>query len=156
MTVTEHSHHDGCEHDDPAPWAGRLPAWTPPVLVGLLGVAACVVLNVRDPNVSGSYGFCPSRAIFGIDCPGCGLMRGTHALTDGDIATALDHNILILPVLGLILYAYVRWAATYFGRELPAVRPPNWLVWTTAGLVMAFAVVRNLGGSFEYLASTAT
>ena len=159
MTATDHRHttHEHtatCEHETPARWGGVFPSWTPAVLVGLVGVAACVVLNVRDPNVSGSYGFCPSRAIFGVDCPGCGLMRGTHALTTGDVGTALDHNILILPVLGLIAYAYVRWAATYFGRELPAVRPANWMVWTAAGLLVVFAVVRNLGGSFEYLAST--
>src|SRR5690606_29933893 len=81
MAVAEHRRTDACEHDHPAParWSS-LPSWTPPLLVGVLGLAACVLLAVRDPNAPGSYGFCPSRALFGIDCPGCGLMRGTHAL----------------------------------------------------------------------------
>lgn len=161
MAVAEHVHTDECEHpaprgEHPAParWRG-LPAWTPPVLVGVLGLAACVIVAVRDPNVSGSYGYCPSRALFGIDCPGCGLMRGTHALVTGDVGTALDNNVLILPVLGVLLYAYLRWAGTYVGVTLPQLRPRNWMIWTAAAVVGVFWIVRNLGGPFEYLASTA-
>lgn len=172
ITVEPHVHSEECAHREaghvaveesvppqghraPARWGRVFPWWTPPVLVGILGVAACVILNMRDPNVSGSYGFCPSRALFGIDCPGCGLMRGTHALTTGDVGAAVDHNLIILPVVGLIAYAYLRWAAGYFGYTLPQVRPRNWMIWTVAGLVLVFSVVRNLGGSFEYLAATA-
>jgi hypothetical protein len=161
ITVDEHVHTDECSHP-PAVGSSRpqrvgrvLPSWTPPVVIGILGVAACVIVNLRNPNVSGSYGFCPSRALFGIDCPGCGLMRGTHALTTGDVGAAVDHNLIILPVLGLIAYAYLRWAATYFGYTLPQVRPRNWMIWSAAAVVLVFSVVRNLGGSFEYLASTA-
>jgi hypothetical protein len=155
MAVAKHVHTDECDHVAPERWGGMLPSWTPAVLVGLLGIAACVVLAVRDPNESGSYGYCPSRALFGIDCPGCGLMRGTHALTTGDLGTALDNNILILPVLGAIAYAYLRWASTYFGYTLPQVRLRPWMVWSGAVLVLAFWVLRNVGGSFEYLASSA-
>lgn len=156
MAVAEHRRTDACEHDHPAParWSS-LPSWTPPLLVGVLGLAACVLLAVRDPNAPGSYGFCPSRALFGIDCPGCGLMRGTHALVTGDVATAFDHNIFIVPALGGLLYAYLRWAGTYVGVELPQVRVPNWAIWTAAAVVGAFWVARNLGGPFEYLASSA-
>ena len=54
-------------------------------------------LALRDPNQSGSYGFCPLHSLTGLDCPFCGGLRGTSALLHGDIATALDHNVL-LPV----------------------------------------------------------
>ena len=56
------------------------------------------MLAVRNPNVSGSYGVCPFKAVTGWDCPFCGGLRGTYALIHGDVATALDRNVL-LPVL---------------------------------------------------------
>jgi hypothetical protein len=151
----DHVHTDECA-PTPARWGGVFPSWTPPVVVGLLGIGACVLLNVRDPNVSGSYGLCPSQALFGIDCPGCGLMRGTYALTEGDVAGALDHNLFILPVLGVFVYAYLRWAGEYFGYSLPRLAPKAWLVISMAAVIVAFWVLRNVGGPFEFLASNAT
>ncbi|MDZ7732117.1 MAG: DUF2752 domain-containing protein [Acidimicrobiia bacterium] len=107
-TAPDGEHHHPPDHvrDHPPRHHGLAPSWVPVAVVGALGIAACVALNLRDPNESGSWGYCPSRALLGIDCPGCGLLRGTHALTTGDLTTALDHNVLILPILGAIAYAY--------------------------------------------------
>lgn len=109
--------------------------------------------TLRDPNVSGSYGFCPFLATTGWDCPFCGGLRGTYALLHGDVAGALDHNVL-LPLL-LVGAGVVGWLL-WWGRM------PKWVGlsrggrgWIVASVVVlvVFWVVRNLPG-LEYLRST--
>ena len=45
---------------------------------------------------------CPSRVIFGIFCPGCGLTRGTLALVQGDLKTMWFFHPLA-PIMGPLL-----------------------------------------------------
>jgi len=66
-------------------------------LVGL-SLATLYVRQV-DPNVPGHYPGCPTQVFLGIDCPGCGGLRATHALTQGDIPAAADHNLLIVALI---------------------------------------------------------
>ena len=42
-----------------------------------------------DPDKGGAYPLCPSKALFGVDCPACGGLRGTNALLHGRIGEAL-------------------------------------------------------------------
>lgn len=114
-----------------------------------------MVLSVRDPNIGGSYGVCPFLAVTGQDCPGCGLMRGTHATVTGDFEGAVDHNLFTFLVLPLIAFAYLRWLARGLGYDIKVLNPPKWLPIVAAVVIFGFWVVRNLGGPFEYLASTA-
>lgn len=104
------------------------------------GVGAAGVIMARDPNVAGSYGFCPLLATTGLDCPFCGGLRGTHALIQGDLATALDHN-LLLPlflVAGLLgIVGMLRGGGTRSPRT-------RWLWWGLAAVTAIFFVVRNL------------
>jgi len=123
----------------------------------MLGLGACVVLAVRDPNASGSYGFCPFKvATGGLDCPGCGMMRGTHALLRGDVGRALDHNVFLPLVLATIVIGYVRWARRSVGHEVTPVKPPAWAVIAAGVIICGFWVARNVGGPFAYLDSEAS
>lgn len=133
----------------------RVPAWASPAVVGVGALAACVLVTVHDPNVKGSYGFCPFKVVTGLDCPGCGLMRGTHALFTGQIARALDHNIFLPAVFVLAIVAYGRWVGRCLGRDIPRWQPPPWAIVGLSMLILGFWVVRNLGGPFDYLAATA-
>lgn len=146
-----HEHGPDCAHGDPA--TGVRPSWVQPAIVGGLALAACVLLNLRDPNEEGSWGFCPFKvATGGLDCPGCGLLRGTRSLTRGDVLGALDHNILIFPILGMIAYGFYRWAAPTIGLRAPRWTPGvRWIVAAGIALVV-FWVVRNLP-AFPYLDS---
>jgi hypothetical protein len=87
----------------------------------LLGVA---YLGVVDPNEPGHYPLCPTQALLGVDCPGCGGLRCVHALTRGDVVGALDHN--ALAVLVLLPLAVITWAL-WFRREWrgPAASVPG-------------------------------
>jgi hypothetical protein len=125
-----------------------------PLAVGILALGGCVLLAVRDPNESGSYGACPFKAVTGLDCPGCGVLRGTNALLTGDPARALDHNIFLPVVIVLGVIGYVRWVRRSLGHHVEERSVPRWLMLAGAGVLLGFWVVRNLGGPFEYLASS--
>jgi len=112
---------------------------------GALMVAALTAyVFLVDPARGGLYPRCPSRLLLGIDCPFCGGLRGTHDLLHGDIAGALDHNLLLPAYLIALVVALAR----------PSVRPPRWAWVTAAAVVVAFTLARNLPG-FDYLASGA-
>jgi hypothetical protein len=107
---------------------------------------------LMDPDKRGVYPLCPSRTIFGIDCPACGGLRGTHALLHGRIREALDHNLLLPLLLATIAACVGSWMLPLAGRPARTVQLPRWLLVTIGVVVVAFTVTRNLPG-FDYLAS---
>jgi hypothetical protein len=134
-------------------WKHR--AWALGLVV--LGTAAGAYIYAVDPNQPGGYPLCPTRALFGVDCPGCGSLRAIHALLHGDVARALDHNILLVLALPAIV-AYL--AYTAYGAFVRPVRPLRVPVAFGIGAVavaVTYAVLRNLTwGPLAYLASGAS
>ncbi|AWB94091.1 DUF2752 domain-containing protein [Aeromicrobium chenweiae] len=80
-----------------------------PAAVGLAGAAVAVLLHVRDPHDSGTYGFCPFLALTGQPCPGCGGLRAANDLTRGDLVGALGSNALAVVLAGVLAVAWVLW-----------------------------------------------
>ena len=119
-------------------------------LATLAGSAAGLAyLAAVDPNQPGHYPLCPTQALFGVDCPGCGLLRGTHDLVTGDVRGALDHNVLLIVFVPLAVVLWVRWAVRAWRGRTPAVtraqlQRRNALVVAGLVLLLAFGVVRNL------------
>ncbi len=107
-------------------------------------VAGLAVLFAVDPATSGVFPPCAWRWLTGLQCPGCGILRGTHALLHGELAQAWRLNALwcvLGPTLGLSLL----WALTRsFGVPLPALQVPRAGVWCMLLAVVAFGVLRNL------------
>jgi hypothetical protein len=131
---------------DTRPRARRLLA---PLLTLAGSGAALAYLAVVDPNEPGHYPLCPTRALFGIDCPGCGLLRGTHELVTGNVAAALDNNLMLVVIVPLLAVLWARWAVRSWRGTSPEVtygrfRRRN--AWIIAGVVamLVFGVVRNL------------
>jgi hypothetical protein len=130
--------------DTRSPWRR---AAQPLAVAGVMAAGAVYVL-AQNPNTSTAYPQCPLKVLTGIDCPGCGVTRSIYSLLQGDVASALSHNLLFVLALPLIVYALVRWGAGRLGYELPSL--PRWRPWMTwAGLVVlvAFAVARNMAGT---------
>jgi hypothetical protein len=126
--------------------------------LGGLAVAAGATAYVAavDPSRGGAYPLCPSRLVLGLDCPACGGLRGTHDLVRGDVAAALDHNLLLPLWLGLAAAAVAVWLLPLAGRRAPALRPPRWLLLGAAALAAAFTVLRNVPvAGLEFLAAGA-
>lgn len=120
----------------------------PVVATGVAAVVGALYLRAVDPNVPGHYPGCPSQMFLGVDCPGCGGMRGTYDLLHGDVAGMLDNNVLLVVALPVLVVAYVLWAyRTWTGRVRPAdprvqLRNNKIVVGILLG-VIAFGVVRN-------------
>jgi Protein of unknown function (DUF2752) len=122
----------------------------------VVGLSLLAYVALVDPARGGLYPRCPSRLLLGLDCPFCGGLRGTHDLLHGDLAGALDHNLLLpayLVAAAVLGVGYVLLPLT--GREAPRVRLPRWAMIGTVAVVVTFTVARNLPG-FDYLASGAS
>lgn len=104
------------------------------------------LLFTADPTDGVLFMPCVFHAVTGLDCMGCGLTRALHALTHGDILTALSYN-LIMP-FWLLIPAYAllgEWLRAVFGRRiLPVFRDRRWLLILLLSSSIAFMILRNL------------
>jgi len=119
-----------------------------PLLTAGITVGALGYLFAVNPNEPGHYPLCPTKALFGIDCPGCGCMRGLYSLTHGDIAGAADHNLLLLLFVPFAIVLWVRWVMRAWSGVTPAVSVRTFRMRNRAMIVvliaiLAFGVVRN-------------
>ncbi|HKN56960.1 MAG TPA: DUF2752 domain-containing protein [Amycolatopsis sp.] len=124
----------------------KLRALAPPLAVAAGVGCACVAVWLGDPTTPGGpLPVCPTKALLGIDCPGCGGMRMAYSLMHGDIPAALHYNALSLVIVLLFVWSTVAWAV---GR-LRGRWVRSWLHWRATpwvmGVVLAlWFVIRNL------------
>lgn len=119
-----------------------------PLATGVAVLGGLGYLAAVDPNTPGHYPLCPTRALFGLDCPGCGALRGTHDLVTGNLAGALDHNVLLIVFLPLAVVLWVRWVMRAWTGRTPAVsravvQRRTTVMITVLVAVLAFGVIRN-------------
>lgn len=115
-----------------------------PAALALGALCGCAVLTAVDPADGAPYPACPTRILLGIDCPACGTLRGLHALSRGQVASALDHNLLLLVAVPLGALVWVRWAAAAWGRPVGPLTVPRPVIVALITIAVAFAVTRNL------------
>jgi hypothetical protein len=130
-------------HEAARPRAHRL-ALPVAVGAGLAGAAGFVALV--DPSEPGHYPVCPTYALSGIWCPGCGMLRATHALLHGDVAGALGFNPLAPLVIGAIVLAWVLWAWGRWSGTTLRWTPSRLTPWMLAAGFVAFTIARNIPG----------
>ncbi|MEV7086521.1 DUF2752 domain-containing protein [Streptomyces sp. NPDC093085] len=111
----------------------------------LAGVAAAFTyVGLVDPNESGHYPPCPLYALTGLYCPGCGGLRGAHALAHGDLAGSLGDNALAVVGYAVFAVVWVIWVVgAGKGRPLRITQRPLWW-WSFGAVLLAFSVLRNL------------
>lgn len=119
-----------------------------PVITGCAVAGATLVLRFVDPNGPSPLPMCPTRLLFGVDCPGCGGLRATHALANGDIPTALDNNLLFVILVPLLVAGWILWMVrAWKGRwPDPARVIPRWqraLPMVVAIVLLVFGIIRN-------------
>lgn len=114
--------------------------------LGVASAAAAVTayVGVIDPNQAGHYPTCPFLALTGLYCPGCGSLRAVHALTHGDLTTALGLNVLTVLAALALGVIWVRFARRQWQGVLRTTAAPAWSLLAVAVVVVAFGVVRNL------------
>jgi len=86
----------------------------------VVSLPALALLYWFDPTSHGFYPRCQFRALTGLDCPGCGGLRATHALLHGDLASAWQLNALYVSMLPIGVIAFLGVAPAWlraFGRR---------------------------------------
>ena len=143
--------------DPPPVGPTRTPRKTGLWIAGGVTLAGCIAVGVIDPNTTQIFPACAFKSMTGLDCPGCGMTRGLHALLGGDVLRAVSHNALLI-VLLVATGVYVTWnmIAARLGRRRLRFEFRR-STWITVGLgVFAFWTLRNLPWSpFDWLGSNA-
>jgi hypothetical protein len=110
-------------------------------------ISVLIYLRLFNPATPGTgmYPSCPFHTLTGLNCPGCGTLRGLHQLTHGHLITALNYNalmVLALPFLGYTFVSYALLGLRGRGLPKPFIKPVyiKSLFW----VVMAFWVLRNI------------
>ena len=115
-----------------------LPRWAGPAMALLVAAVVVGVVAAVDPGVPGRYPSCPLHALTGLQCPGCGTLRGLHALASGDPAGAVARNPLMVASLPFLAMAWLRWAWS------SPMRISARMAWAVLAVVVGFGVARNL------------
>jgi hypothetical protein len=117
-----------------------------PLAVAAAAASGCVCIWLANPTVPGGIlPVCPTKALFGIDCPGCGSLRMIYSLLHLDVANAVRYNALGLAAVLLLLWAFAAWAYSRFvGRRVLSWQHLRWSAPTALALTLAWFVVRNL------------
>lgn len=113
--------------------------------IGAVGLASLVLLQVRDPHASGSYGLCPFHELTGWWCPLCGGLRATHDLAQLRIGDAVSSNVLAVAiVLGIAGY-FGYWASRRWrGRPARTLQLGLRGLLLVSAVAVVFTVVRNV------------
>jgi hypothetical protein len=117
-----------------------------PLLVAASATLVCAATWVSDPTTPGGpLPVCPTKALLGIDCPGCGSARMLYSLMHGNVVGAARFNALALVALVLLVWAYVAWTyGRLTGRRVRGWQHHRWSAMVTLVLVGAWFVVRNI------------
>lgn len=129
----------------PAP-AGRGRRLLGPAVVVGATAAVLTVVRLVDPNEAGHYPTCPWLALTGTYCPGCGSLRATHALAEGDLVTAWQRNPLAVVGFAILAWIFVAWTRRQWSGRARTTMAPPWMLWTLLWGVLAFWVLRNVPG----------
>jgi len=104
------------------------------LLLAFVGTGGLAVLWAGDPTSATWPLRCPSLALLGIFCPGCGSQRAIHSLLHGELGAAVSYNplvVLMLIVLPLLVWRPAILRSVAVGRAV------------VTGTIL-FAVARNI------------
>jgi len=117
-----------------------------PLLVAASATLACAAIWAGDPTTpNGPLPVCPTKALLGIDCPGCGSLRMLYSLMHGNLGAAARFNALGLAAVVLVVWAYLAWTyGRVSGRRVLSWQHRRWAAMVTLVLVVTWFVVRNI------------
>jgi len=120
-----------------------------PFLVIAVLVGVVFFISQYEPVANRQYyPQCGFKKATGYDCPGCGGLRATHAMTKGNIAGAFRFHpgfVLSLPIIGYLIVLWIREWRRKGEMPVPLTQPKcnRPLVWI-AMLFISFGIVRNI------------
>jgi hypothetical protein len=99
-----------------------------------------------DPASPGHYPSCPFRWATGLDCPGCGTLRGLHQLLHGHVGEAANYNLFFVIAAPLLVIGWLVAVARLLGWTRPLPRVPSRLLTVIPVLVIGYWILRNTPG----------
>lgn len=125
-------------------------------LILLFGGAFLFYYFNYNPSVdSANFISCPSKAILGLNCPGCGSQRMIHNLLHLNFGQAFRYNPLLFISLPFIIILVIQFGMNlFFGTKYRTkLFYNNKFVWFLFGIIMLYGILRNLPfWPFTYLA----
>ncbi|MDT5015473.1 MAG: hypothetical protein QOD39_1633 [Mycobacterium sp.] len=117
-----------------------------PLAVAAAAAGGCAVIWMANPTVPGGIlPICPTKALLGIDCPGCGSLRMIYSLLHLDVVSAVRFNALGLVAVLLLLWAYGVWVyGRLAGRKIRSWQHLRWSAPVALAVTLTWFVVRNL------------
>ena len=117
-----------------------------PIGVVVLAGIGCGAVWFGDPtSPGGPLPVCPTKALLGIDCPGCGSLRMISCLLHGDVLGAMRFNALGMVAILFLLWAFGAWTyGRVVGRRIGSWQHHRWAAMVALVLTVAWFVVRNL------------
>jgi hypothetical protein len=125
-----------------------------PVGVAAVAAGGCTLVWLANPTVPGGIlPVCPTKALLGIDCPGCGSLRMIYSLLHLDVTAALRYNAVGMVAVILLVWAFAAWTyGRVSGRRVLSWQHLRWSAPVALAVTVAWFVVRNLGfGPFSAL-----
>jgi hypothetical protein len=115
------------------------------ILLAVFGICFGLLLFLFNPSQYSFFPICIFHQVTGLHCPGCGAQRALHSLFHGQLLLALHYNPLFIIALPFLLLAGGRWIWQFAsGRELPPILVRPLYIKIIAGVVIGFAVIRNI------------
>jgi hypothetical protein len=109
-----------------------------------IGLVVISLLAVRPPSAL-VFPSCPLHWATGFHCPGCGSLRATHFLLQGDWQAALQHNLLAVLMIPVLVWLLLGETVTAFGRRFPMrAQLSGNATWFLLAVILLFGVMRNL------------
>ena len=109
----------------------------------LMAAGAILLLYFFVEPKNGILPKCFFHELTSLYCPGCGVQRSFHALLNGHILTAIDHNLLFILFLPLLIYFILIFT---WGKKLSAssfIYKPVFS-FTVVIVVISFWALRNI------------
>jgi hypothetical protein len=109
-----------------------------PLAVAATAAGGCAVVWMANPTVPGAIlPVCPTKALLGIDCPGCGSLRMIYSLLHFDLASAVHYNALGLVAVLLLLWSFGVWTyGRLIGRQVRSWQHLRWSAPTALALTL--------------------
>jgi len=81
---------------------------TLPGKVGIYILLPLTLITIPTSWLEGRRSICLFRNLFGIQCPGCGMVKAISSIFHGDFKRAFHYNKLIVIVFPLLCYTWLR------------------------------------------------
>lgn len=121
-------------------WRAALPVGAVLILAG-----AVAFIVSRNPYATSVTGPCLMLHVTGLYCPGCGGTRAVYSLATGDVIGALEMNaFVVLLVIPPVILGLLWWLLHSLDVKVPRVRIGTPVVWSYVGVLLLFAVMRNI------------